>query len=543
MNVLPGVTRRTLVATALAGGAGFWAPVLTHAGLVRQVDLANWNITDGLRLAGSVSGLASLDPVRSRDLPSNFLLRQVHRGLMALDASLKPVPELAETVAVSDDGREYTFTIRPGARFHDGRLVTPDDVRLSLSRALDPRVVDGDAAALAGVAYLREIQGAADQIAGRTEFLGGVSVTGSRTLDIALDAPSPTFAMKLASVPASIVDTRAVPAGSALPDLPNASGPFSVAGWVPDQSLDLVASGSWWRGTPALPRVQFRLGIGASQPVNLFQAGEIDLIEDVTPALVDLVADPASAAPVGELLETQLFATSYIALGNAVPPLDDVHVRRALHVVLPSRLVAEATFDGTVVTANGLLPPGLLDAPWPVARLSGSVDSARAALSQSRYGSAANVPPISIYAADIAPVETLRDVAASELGLTVEAVQVGWSDFLDGLANRRFPAYAIYWGADYPDPESLVDALFGARSPENYTGYANSELESMLLEARSATGARRVAIYERANQLLIDDAALIPLYHPIGYTVARPGIGGLAVTPMGLLGLETIHQR
>jgi len=538
------VSRRRLVTVgtvALAGLRPSSPPVQARA--IRQSGPVRWQIADGLRLAGSVSGPASLDPARARDLSTNFLLRQVFRGLMSLNTNLEPVPELAESADVSGDGRVHEFVLRDLARFHDGRPVRPADVQVSLSRALDPRTTDGSIEALAGITYLQDIDGAADQLAGQSELLSGIRVTGDRSLSITLGQPSPTFLMRLASVPASIIDSEQVGMDDDWAEAPNGSGPFAFASWVPSDSLDLVAADTWWRGRPAVPRVQVRLGSSASQPVNLFQGGEIDLLDDISPELIGLIEDPASGVPYGEILATDLFATSYIAFGNAVAPLDDVHVRRALQYVFPRELVATASYNGAVLPANGLLPPGLLNADWPATTLAGDTEAARDQLRQSRYRVAENVPPIAIYAADIAVVEALRDVAARELGLTIEAIEVGWPDFLTGLAGRRFPAYSLYWGADYPDPESLIDMLFGEQSAENYTGYANPDLELLLTEARSMSGDERVATYAEANQLLVDDAALIPLYHPIGYTLTRPGIGGVTATPMGILGLETIHEQ
>lgn len=518
-------------------------PSSPPARATRQSAPVRWQIADGLRLAGSVSGPSSLDPARARDLPTNFLLRQIFRGLMSLDSNLEPQPELAASVDVSGDGRVHEFGLRDLARFHDGRSVSPADVQVSLSRALDPRTTDGSLEALAGITYLQDIDGAAEQLAGQSELLSGIAITGDRSLSITLSEPSPTFLMRLASVPASIVDREQVGMDDDWAAAPNGSGPFGVASWVPSDSLNLVAADTWWPGRPAVPRVQVRLGASASQPVNLFQGGEIDLLDDIPPELIDLIEDPATGVPYGELLVTDLFATSYVAFGNGVAPLDDVHVRRALQYVFPSDLVATASFNGAVLPANGLLPPGLLNADWPAATIAGDAEAARDQLRQSRYGGAELVPPIAIYAADIAVVEALRDVAAQELGLEVEAIEVGWPDFLTGLAARRFPAYSLYWGADYPDPESLIDMLFGERSAENYTGYANPGLELLLTEARSTSGNERIAVYAKANQMLVDDAALIPLYHPVGYTLARPGIGGVTVTPMGILGLETIHEQ
>ncbi|MDQ3657028.1 MAG: ABC transporter substrate-binding protein [Chloroflexota bacterium] len=538
------VSRRHLVTSgtvALAGLCPFTPPVQACA--IRQSGPVRWQIADGLRLAGSVSGPSSLDPARARDLSTNFLLRQVFRGLMSLDTNLEPVPELAEAVDVSDDGRVHEFVLRDMARFHDGRPVGPADVQFSLSRALDPRTTDGSLQALAGITYLRDIDGADDQLAGRSELLSGVAITGDRSLSITLGQPSPTFMMRLASVPASIVDSEQIGMDDDWSAAPNGSGPFAVASWAPSDSLNLVAADTWWPGRPAVPRVKVRLGSSASQPVNLFQGGEIDLLDDIPPELIDLIEDPATGVPYGELQAVELFATSYIAFGNTVAPLDDIHVRRALQYVFPNELVAKASFNGAVLAANGLLPPGLLNADWPTTAIAGDAEAARDQLRQSRYGEAEHVPPIAIYAADVAVVEALRDVTAQELGLEVEAIEVGWPDFLTGLAERRFPAYSLYWGADYPDPESLIDMLFGERSAENYTGYANPDLELLLTEARSTSGDERVAAYVKANQLLVDDAALIPLYHPVGYTLTRPGIGGVTATPMGILGLETIHEQ
>ncbi len=537
------VSRRSLVTAGTLGLVGLHSTVVTPAASATwQSSPTPWRIADGLRLAGSVSGLASLDPARSRDLSTNFLLRQVFRGLTSLDANLEPVPELAESVEVSGDGRVYSFRLREPARFHDGRRITPEDVHGSLSRALDPRTTDGSVEALAGITYLRDIEGAGDQLAGQSDLLSGIQVTGDDALVITLIEASPTFLMRLASVPASIVDTRQARFDAGSNQVPNGSGPFAVTAWEPAESLDLLAADTWWSGRPRLPQVRVWLGSAASQPVNLFQGGEIDLLDDIPPELVSLLEDPASGVPFGELLTTGLFATSYVAFGNGVAPLDDIHVRKALQYVFPNDLVATATFNGAVEPAQGLLPPGLLDSRWTTTMISGDADAARDQVRQSRYGTAEHVPPISIHAADIAVVESLRDVVESELGLRIEAIEMGWPDFLLGLAERRFPAYSLYWGADYPDPESLVDMLFGAGSPENYTGYANAELEALLAEARAASGEERVAVYARANQFLVDDAALIPLYHPVGYTMTRPSIGGVTLTPMGILGLESIHE-
>lgn len=513
-----------------------------RAGALGQPSADSWNLQNGLRLAGATSAGLSLDPALSRDLPTNFLVRQMFRGLLRFDERLSAIPELAATMSVSDDGLRYDFTLRAGIAFHDGRPIVAADVEESLARALRPATAGGTVDGLAGPTYLRDIVGAEEVIGGGANMLAGIMVRDERHLTISIRQPSATFPMKLASVPASIVDRAQVNADSDWSARPNGSGPFTCSAFVPGQELILGTHPSWWAGASPVPRVHIRLGPSAGQPVNLFAAGEIDIADGIPPEQRDLLRDPASGFDPDRLIETPLFAVSYIALGNREPPLDDRHIRRALRLGFPSARVAEATYDRAVRPATGLIPDGMLGRAWGVTGMEQDTEAARAEIRASRYRSASRVPPITIHAADVQPVEALREVAERDLGLVVEAVAVNWPDFLSGLASRAFSAYGLYWGADYPDPESLLWMLFGSDSPENYTGYRNDEFDTVLAEARiERDETRRSRLYEIAHRLLIEDAAVIPLYADIGYTAVRRGIDGVRLTAMGLLGLETIR--
>jgi ABC-type transport system substrate-binding protein len=501
-----------------------------------------WRAGDGIRISGSVSGPASLDPALARDLDVNYMLQHVFRGLMTLDADLVPVPCLAEQVDVLEGGTLYRFVMRTGASFHDGRVVSAQDVAASLSRALNPDIAGGLAGALAAVTYVGDIAGAEEVLAGTTGTLSGVTVVNEQTVEIRLRQPSPTFLMRLASVQASIVDVAQVEQDPDWWRAPNGSGPYAVESWNEGESIAMRAADTWWAGKPAVDSVTFWLGASAVEPLNLYQAGKVDLVGDVNPEQVALVRDPASGISYGDLQETMLFATSYIALGNQTAPLDDVHVRRAIQRCYPAADFARGGFGDTVSVATGLVPPGMLGVNWDADMPEVDIESARAELAASRYGSANDVPPISIYGADTGPIDSLRAVVNDALGLDVQAVEVPFPEFIAGLGERRFPAYAIYWGADYPDPESMIGMLFGSTSADNYTGYSNAELDDLLDQARMQEGDERVATLQRANQLLVDDAAVIALYHPHGYSLSRAGMLGVQATPMGIQGLETVYE-
>jgi ABC-type transport system substrate-binding protein len=448
---------------------------------------------------------------------------------------------LAKTIDISDEGRFYTFNLRDDARFHDGRVVEPEDVRFSLTRAIHPATAGGDLSQLSGPTYLGEIVGARAVMAGETDELEGVETVDTRTVRITLMVPSSTFLMKLAAMPAAILDRHQDMSESDWWTSINGSGPYRLAAFDAGSGMSLKAVEAWHGGDVPVKDISIRLGVSAGQPVNLFQAGEIDLVPEVPPALVSLVSDPATGMEEAFVLEQPEFALSYIAFGNQRPPLDDVHIRRALQKAYPASQFARAAFDGRVRIAEGVIPPGMLGREWP-AQLPGiDIEAARKEIVVSVYGDAASVPSIRVHAADIAPVEALRDVIRDELGLHIEAVQVNWFDFLNGLSNRRWDAYGLFWGVDYPDPEALLQVLFGTESGENYTGYSNLAFDDLMTSARHETDdVKRQEIYAEAQQLLIDDAAVIPMYVPVRYTLARRGMTHVPVTAMGILGLEAL---
>jgi ABC-type oligopeptide transport system substrate-binding subunit len=179
---------------------------------------------------------------------------------------------------------------------------------------------------------------------------------------------------------------------------------------------------------------------------------------------------------------------------------------------------------------------------WPVTGWNYNLDGARQAILDSSYGAAENVPPITIYANG--PPNRLisfKEVIERDLGLTIDLVNVEWTEYIATLPEQSYPAYGMYWGADFPDPESLLLTLFGTGQPDNYVGYSNAEFDNLLKQAASEQDPDlRLQLYERANQLLMDDAVVLPFYFDRSYMLVRPWVHGLQVTPLGVLHLDEV---
>lgn len=501
-----------------------------------------WRPQDGLRLAGPVGGLETLDPALSRDQQTNAVARHISRGLIGYDEDLLPIPELAGKVDVSPDQATYTFSLREDARFHDGRAVEAEDVAWSFARALHPSTAERAGLPLAGVTFLGDIAGATDVLAGHADTLPGIEPIDARTVRITLERPSTTFLMRLAAVPAEILDRTMDTADPHWWLELNGSGPYRIEAIEPDTQLVLRAVESW-RGEPVpVTDVHVRLGLSASAPENLLQNGELDLLDDAWAPMVPLLMDPATGLDGYQVFETPQFALAYVAIGGQEEPLDDPHIRRAIQRGFDVGAYVDAALGDVVMKPEGVIPSGVLGRVWRAELPSYDLDAARHELAASRYGDASSVPPIRIYAADPGPVEAMRDVLARDLGLRVEPVQVNWGDFLSGLSDRAWDAYSVFWGMDYPDPEALLRMLWSSSSPDNYTGYHNEAFDAVMdATRREPDDGARQDLYMEAQQMLIDDVAVVPLYVPRRYTIARPGFSHVPVTPIGLLGLEKVR--
>jgi oligopeptide transport system substrate-binding protein len=253
---------------------------------------------------------------------------------------------------------------------------------------------------------------------------------------------------------------------------------------------------------------------------------------------VDRVSDEASPLR-RELVAAPVLSTTFIAFRTDVAPMDDPEIRRAVQLAFPRQKVAEILLGGRLETANGLIPPGTLGRDWPQAAPEQNLEEARAAIAKSSYGTAENVPPISIYGGGPTGSEVLRDVLQRDLGLTVEVLQVQGPEFFQGLYKKTFPAYELTWVADFPDPETFLWSLFDSASPDNYSEYDNPTFDGLLDQAAATLDVdERAALYAEAESVLLDDNAVLPLYHGMGFTLMKPWVKGLDITPLGMLYLE-----
>jgi len=479
----------------------------------------------------------TLDPAVSSEMTSHEYIMQLFGGLVRLDDNLEPAPDIAERVQVSDDGRTYTFYLRQDVRFHDGRQVKAEDFKYSWERACDP-----ETGSLTAATYLGDIVGVREVLSGQTKEISGVRVVDDYTLEVTIDAPKSYFLSKLTYPTAFVVDRADVEAGGVWWRSPNGTGPFRLKQWEENELLVLERNGLYYRGTAQVNLVVFQLWGGV--PMNMYETGKIDVtavgidyIEKVTdetgPFYLDLRVVP----------ELSFF---YIGFNAAQPPFDDVNIRRAFSQAIDKDKLVSLVFKGTMQPADGILPPGMPGYNEALLGLDYDIEGTKELIARSRYGEVSQLPPITVttmgWGGLISPeLEAVVHQWRENLGVEVKVRQLEPERFLYHLGEEKDEMFYIGWVADYPHPQDFLDILFHSGADNNYGEYSNPAVDALLERAGvEQDSALSLELYQQAEQLLVEDAACLPLCFRQNYVLIKPYVAGYKLNPLGFAMLNEV---
>ncbi len=471
----------------------------------------------------------TLDPAAVTETTSVSYIFQLFSGLVRLDENLKVAPDIAQSWDESADGMIYTFHLRRDVTFDDGKPVKASDFKYSLERALNPATHS-----LTAGTYLNDIVGAADVLSGKTTQLSGVKVLNDYTLQVKIDAPKAYFLYKMAYPTAFVVDQANVETGSDWWRHPNGTGPFKLKQWQP-QLLVLQRNDNYYGDKAKLSEVDFKLLSG--NPLQLYQLGTID-VSPVGQDYVGLATDPNN--PVSKELNIYPeLSFYYIGFNASTPPFDDVNVRQAFSYAVDKQKIITFALNNTVATAYGILPPGMPGYNASLEGLQFDPQKAKALLAGSKYRDVSKLPPIVLtttgYGGDISGV--LGGAIADwrqNLGVEVTVRQLEPEAFSYALNQEKNQLFDDGWIADYPDPQDFLDVLFHTGSQYNTGGYSNLQLDSLLNKAAMEQDtATRLKMYQDAEQTVVQDAVVLPLYFGRNYVLVKPYVKGYALNPLG----------
>jgi oligopeptide transport system substrate-binding protein len=483
---------------------------------------------------------ATLDPARISDIYSLSVAQQIFDGLVQFDSRLNITPALAQFWKASRDGLTWTFTLRKGVKFHHGREVTADDVVYSFTRILDPKVKSGAADLLAN------IKGATEFRQGNANHVAGLTALDRYTVQIVLnDAPVPLVSVLAVGhaqiVPKDVLEEQ----GEAFGAHPIGTGPFRFVRWERGKEIVLEHNSDYFAGPPKLSRVVYRVFPGEQFEAmhDAFQKGNLEDTPIPTRDYRRIVTGKSNI-----YVKRPMISIRFYGLNTRVKPLNDRRVRQALCYAIDREALIEEVFLGRYALARGILPPGTLGFNPELRGYAYDPRRARELLAQAGYPEGRGLSPISIWSS--VKLETVIQEHEQikkylkEVGIQAEFNYLtDWPSFSKTLSEGKFPVFLYAWFADVPDPDNFLFKLFYSRSPRNFTGYANPIVDDLLLQARREKDLRqRVELYRRAEQLIVDDAPIIPSLHYTYERLFQPYVRSVEVNGLGdpYIGLRRI---
>ena len=485
----------------------------------------------------------TLDPHQTGDVSSSRYILEVFGGLLTINPDLEIVPDLAEDWSIDADGMGYTFNLNPDARFHDGRRVTAEDFKYSIERAADPATEAPGAGT-----YIGDIIGVKEKLTGDTDSVSGVSVIDDSTIRLELDAPKPYILPKLTYPASFVVDRSNVETGREWIKTPNGTGPFKLAEYEPGVVMRLERFEDYHLGPAYIDEAEFNLAGGDG--LLMYENDEIHWAR-IGVSLIEAVQDPTHPLRDDLHLGPPDFDVFYYGMNFEEPPFDEVKVRQALNYTIDRETLATVLYSGVVTPTSKILPPGFPAYNPDLEGYTYDPEKARQLLAESKYGSDTSTYPLIVmtlpgsFGSSISPLhEAILATWEEQLGIQVEIQQTEWATYLEDLRERRFQIFGgAGWIADYLDPENFLDVLFHSESDNNHTGFNDAELDGILERARVEQDPQaRVDLYNEAEQLIIDQAPLAPLFHSNGDSyIIKPYVKGLPLTPLVISRLRYVY--
>ena len=472
----------------------------------------------------------TLDPALVTLPDEVSILRALSEGLLIPGENGAPQPGIAHRYDVSADGLTYTFHLRPGLQWSDGRALTAADLVASYRRVLTPST----AATKPNVFF--PVKDARAFVTGRiTDFSAvGIRASDARTLVISLERPTPRFPYYVLSGPWLPVPLHVIEQHGRNWTAPGqfvGNGPFTLAEWRPDQHIVVKKNPRWHAAaTVRLQEIHFvRFDSGDTED-RAYRTGQIDATMAVPSSKVELYAVERPA----ELHRAPMIETRYLAFNTRRPPLDDPRVRRALALALDRQVIVERVLKGGQQPAARFVPAALREVrgPHPNSELAATEhvhesETGRQLLADAGFRRKP-FPRLELTAwspSQVPVLETTQQMWRQELGIDCT---IAVREARVHLAALTAGDYDIAFVTAIPDVADAIQLLgdFVTDAAENYPHWSDAIFDGTLSRASTLAGDPRAAALQAAEEQLLRSAPVTPVYFNTKIWLMSPRVRG-----------------
>jgi dipeptide transport system substrate-binding protein len=474
----------------------------------------------------------------SADSTMDAVARTIYDRLVRFKPGTTEVePSLAERWEVSDDGRIYTFHLRPGVMFEPNAAFTPtralnaDDVVYSFARQWQ---ADNPFHALGGSGYEYF------EALGLGAMLQAIDKVDDLTVRFTLKAPNATFlatvALDFASIQSLEMAQAMVAKGTpeALDNTPVGTGPFVLQAYDPDSRIRFKANPHYWDGKPPIDTLVFDIVPDATVRVSKLQAGECQVTtQPLATAVPDLKKDPNI-----EVLQRPGDNLGYLGFNIEKKPLGDVRVRRALAMAINRSAIVDAVYQGAGTLVNSALSPVEWGAATDLKGYPYDPAAAKALLAEAGYPDGFSLSlwamPVSRpYNPDARRMAEMIQADWAAIGVKAEIVSMEWGAYLNRTQAGEHDALLLGGTSDNGDPDNTLTFVL-ACGEQNRMKWCDKPFDDLLNQARALTDqAKRAALYVKAQQIVEEQVPLVPIASSIVSMPIRKGVLNYVLDPFG----------
>ncbi|MFN3729840.1 MAG: ABC transporter substrate-binding protein [Fimbriimonadaceae bacterium] len=482
-----------------------------------------------------VTNPTSLDPGIVQDGDTIDLVQNMYEGLVAYGEQNTIIPILAESWDISEDGRTYTFKIKKGVKFHDGNELTAEDFKWTIERNTEPSFNSETA-----FQYLTDIVGVSEKLEGRAKEVSGVQVVDPYTLKITIDEPRPYFLGKLCYPVSWAMSRHSTPATEVTsPDQIAGTGPFKLKQFVANQLAVQEAFDDYWGGRPNIDAIERPVIGDAATRLNKYRSGEIDLVMLERQDVPTLQQDP-------ELKDQLKFfprpSVWFLALNcTTYEPFKDARVRRAVALAVDRDKIVNEILGGVNQIAYGMIPPGVPGFRDDYRGLPYDPETAKRLLAEAGYEDASKMPRLELIIRENRPdirivAEAVQSQLSETLKMPITIRTMEWRSMIERINRRETDFSHRRWAADYLDPENFISFMGASYGVENKVNYSNPALDQLTRAGDTEMDeARRLPLYQQAEDIMVNDAAYVPIYFQRDAELISPRVKGLRESVFGHL--------
>jgi oligopeptide transport system substrate-binding protein len=513
----------------------------------------------GVFNANESEPIRSLFPLSLVQASAHRIGAQVFEGLVRFDPKdLSIKPALAESWEVDATGTIYTFTLRANARFHDdacfpdgkGRMLDANDVVTCYTRLCTNKDWNQmfwlfqDRIAGANAYYQASSTGTVDG------GVKGITAPDDRTVRFVLTHPMPGFLNILAHQGCWIFAPEALEQyGDEVRWHPVGTGAFRVKAYERGVSLVLERNTDYsGRDTdgaqlPYLDAIRYTFVEDKNKELDAFLAGKLSVVYELP---IDRTGEMGDGAHVVQT--TPALSIQFLGMNTRRAPLDDIRVRRAFDLAIDKAVLVDSVLDGLAVLAErGVVPPGLHGYPYDRLRLRNHDPAAgRRLLEEAGYPEGKGLPTVVLQVNSsgygyVKVAESVQSMLERHLGVQAVVSVLPEEQHIRRVEMGQAQLWREGWIADHPDPENFLSLFYGRNAPSdtsapsylNSTRHRDPRFDSLFSQAvRTADDKLRMALLASAEEVLLDNAVVIPLYHERSVRLLQPWVKDMPINGM-----------